>query len=164
MNCMLETGSVKIKVERPDSEEETINEQITGEAKKENPADRCKGRGAAHQPRQKLKTTSHRKSNGIEKKLDASDMVIKTEHDEDEEEDDVAAQQECDSDMDRVRVDKVKVKLKVCRKKRKEQRRPEMAELIVGRRMASLNASAMMQVGRGPGAGRAIYHTGVTGV
>jgi hypothetical protein len=155
MNCMLETGSVKIKVERLDSEEETINEQITGEGKRENPADRCKGRGA-QPPRQKLKTTSHRKSNGIDKKLDASDMVIKTEHDEDKEEDDEEAQ-ECDSDMDKVRVDKVKVKLKVGRKKRKErskQRRPEMAELIVGRRMASLNASAMMQVGRGRACGQ----------
>ena len=138
MNCMLDTStSTKIKVEQIDSEDETINAQIT-EDKGETEGSEA-SQGAAH----RLKTPSQKKGNGEDKKHDASDIVIKTEEGGDK--------TESDSDMDKVTPEeKIKVKMKVGRKKKKERskkRRPEMSELLVGRRMASLNASAMMQGG-----------------
>ena len=50
-------------------------------------------------------------------------------------------------DMDRER-EKLKVGRKKAKKtkKTKKMKKPEMKDLMVGRRMASLNASAMMQV------------------
>ena len=135
---MFETSSsTKIKVEQIYSEDETINEQIT-EDKRETGGGKA-SQGAAH----RLKTPSQKKGNGVNKKSDASDIVIKTEEGGDK--------TESDSDMDKVTPEeKIKVKMKAGKKKRKERtkkRRPEMSELLVGRRMASLNASAMMQVG-----------------
>ena len=81
------------------------------------------------------------------KESEALEMLIKTEVEEEE------LEENRDSDMDRVIEDRPKVN--VGRKKKKEARRtkkmkkrqlPEMKDLMVGRRMASLNASAMMQV------------------
>ena len=84
-----------------------------------------------------------------QKSKEASDIVIKTEEEEEEEEEverDKNNEEE-DSDMDRER-EKLKVGRKKAKKtkKTKKMKKPEMKDLMVGRRMASLNASAMMQV------------------
>ena len=84
-----------------------------------------------------------------QKRKEASDIVIKTEEEEEEEEEverDKNNEEE-DSDMDRER-EKLKVGRKKAKKtkKTKKMKKPEMKDLMVGRRMASLNASAMMQV------------------
>ena len=88
-----------------------------------------------------------------QKRKEASDIVIKTEEEElEEEEEEIEEEQdknneEEDSDMDRER-EKLKVGRKKAKKtkKTKKMKKPEMKDLMVGRRMASLNASAMMQV------------------
>ena len=88
-----------------------------------------------------------------QKSKEASDIVIKTEEEEleeEEEEEEVERDknnEEEDSDMDRER-EKLKVGRKKAKKtkKTKKMKKPEMKDLMVGRRMASLNASAMMQV------------------
>ena len=81
---------------------------------------------------------------GSRKESEDLEILIKTEVDEEEVD---------DLEMDRVVEDRPKVK--VGRKRKKEARKtkkmkkremPEMKDLMVGRRMASLNASAMMQV------------------
>ena len=89
-----------------------------------------------------------------QKRKEASDIVIKTEEEELEEEEEEEEEverdknnEEEDSDMDRER-EKLKVGRKKAKKtkKTKKMKKPEMKDLMVGRRMASLNASAMMQV------------------
>ena len=88
-----------------------------------------------------------------QKRKESSDIVIKTEEEEleeEEEEEEVERDknnEEEDSDMDRER-EKLKVGRKKAKKtkKTKKMKKPEMKDLMVGRRMASLNASAMMQV------------------
>ena len=87
-----------------------------------------------------------------QKRKESSDIVIKTEEEELEEEEEEEVEQdknneEEDSDMDRER-EKLKVGRKKAKKtkKTKKMKKPEMKDLMVGRRMASLNASAMMQV------------------
>ena len=85
-----------------------------------------------------------------QKRKESSDIVIKTEEEELEEEEEVEQDknnEEEDSDMDRER-EKLKVGRKKAKKtkKTKKMKKPEMKDLMVGRRMASLNASAMMQV------------------
>ena len=90
-----------------------------------------------------------------QKRKESSDIVIKTEEEEleeleEEEEEEVDRDknnEEEDSDMDRER-EKLKVGRKKAKKtkKTKKMKKPEMKDLMVGRRMASLNASAMMQV------------------
>ena len=88
-----------------------------------------------------------------QKRKESSDIVIKTEEEEleDEEEEEEVEQDKNnegeDSDMDRER-EKLKVGRKKAKKtkKTKKMKKPEMKDLMVGRRMASLNASAMMQV------------------
>ena len=87
-----------------------------------------------------------------QKRKESSDIVIKTEEEEVEEEEEEEVEQdknneEEDSDMDRER-EKLKVGRKKAKKtkKTKKMKKPEMKDLMVGRRMASLNASAMMQV------------------
>ena len=88
--------------------------------------------------KQKLKTASSQKR----KETDDLEIVIKTEEEEENR----------DSDMDRMTEDGAKVKAGQKRKKegrrrkKMKARQPEMKDLMVGRRMASLNASAMMQV------------------
>ena len=87
-----------------------------------------------------------------QKRKESSDIVIKTEEEEEKEEEEEEVEQdknneEEDSDMDRER-EKLKVGRKKAKKtkKTKKMKKPEMKDLMVGRRMASLNASAMMQV------------------
>ena len=145
------------QVERGSEEEERINDLITstgGNMEKsesqtvdnsENQAEVCKA--ASHEKlsaKQKLKIAS---SSQKRKETDDSDIVIKTEEEKNKEE-----EEDQDSDMDQVRDELPKVKIgrkrkKEARKTRKmAKRQPEMKDLMVGRRMASLNASAMMQV------------------
>ena len=82
-----------------------------------------------------------------QKRKESSDIVIKTEEEEEEEVERDKNNEEEDSDMDRER-EKLKVGRKKAKKtkKTKKMKKPEMKDLMVGRRMASLNASAMMQV------------------
>merc|ERR1711962_97797 len=114
----------------------------------------------------KLKCASEGKSKGLSKKLAHSNIVIKAkkvekdkkvneivmeeENEEDvtEDEDDEVDEEE-DLNTDEAQKNKFKGKRKLIKKGKKERiqnKGPEMKELIVGRRMASLNASAMMQV------------------
>ena len=96
--------------------------------------------------KQKLKTANSQKR----KETDDLEIVIKTEEEEELEEN-------LDSDMDQMTQDRPKVKVgrkkgkkEARRTKKMKKRQPEMKELMVGRRMASLNASAMMQVNYSP--------------
>ena len=107
----------------------------------ETPTEACKP--ASHE---KL-SVKEQKTGGCssQKRKETDEMVIvKVEVEEELEENQ-------DSDMDRVIEDRPKVKAgrkrkKVKTKKMKKRQQPEMKDLMVGRRMASLNASAMMQV------------------
>ena len=92
--------------------------------------------------KQKLKTANSQKR----KETDDLEIVIKTEEEEELEEN-------LDSGMDqmtKVKVGRKKGKKEARRTKKMKKRQPEMKELMVGRRMASLNASAMMQVNYSP--------------
>ena len=104
----------------------------------ETPTEVCK---AASQEKLSVKEQKTGAGSSIQKRKDEI-VIVKTEVEELEENQ--------DSDMDRVIEDRPKVKAGRKRKKVKtkkmKKRQPEMKDLMVGRRMASLNASAMMQV------------------
>ena len=142
MNCLLE--SAKIKVEHVEAEESTTNEQTTQNKSENLASDKHEVKTVHDEKRiQKLKTTSHKKGNRINKKTDDYNMSDKIEENEGNEED-----EEHNSDLDKER--KVKVRTTFGRKRRQSKKKPgDVKELSLGRRMASLNASAMMQVGIG---------------
>ena len=112
----------------------------------ETPTEACKP--ASHEKLSVKEQKTGGCSSSSQKRKETDEMVIvKVEVEEELEENQ-------DSDMDRVIEDRPKVKVGRKRKKEKtkkmKKRQPEMKELMVGRRMASLNASAMMQVNYSP--------------
>ena len=130
-------SSVKIKVESADLEDKAVNQQ-TVDNKGENNQQSSKINSLSG-PTENLKT----KQKSSRTTLAApSDILIKPEKGDEE--------GECDSDLDREPKSENKMaKLKKRKKKKNTVRkaRQEIKEEVVGRRMASLNASAMMQVG-----------------
>ena len=140
-------------------EDERITDQITNNTVLGESQIVDKYSETGQQLEQGCKAASHEKPSAkqkpktvasIQKRKEASDIVIKTEEEELEEEieeEQDKNNEEEDSDMDRER-EKLKVGRKKAKKtkKTKKMKKPEMKDLMVGRRMASLNASAMMQV------------------
>ena len=141
-------------------EDERITDQITNNSLLGESQIVDKHSETGQQLEQGCKAASHEKPSSkqkpktvasSQKRKESSDIVIKTEEEEVEEEEEEVEQdknnEEEDSDMDRER-EKLKVGRKKAKKtkKTKKMKKPEMKDLMVGRRMASLNASAMMQV------------------
>merc|ERR1712173_454680 len=120
MNCMLETGAaVKIKVERGSVEDERITDQITNNTVLGDSQIVDKYSETGQQLEQGCKAASHEKPSAkqkpktvasIQKRKEASDIVIKKEEEELEEEEveQDKNNEEEDSDMDRER-EKLKV-------------------------------------------------------
>ena len=138
MNCMLEKhSSVKIKVESADLEDNSVNQQAVDNKDEHNQQSSKMDRHSGPTENLKTKLKSNRTMLAA-----PSDIVIKPEKG--------GGEGECDSDLDREpkSVNKM-AKLKKRKKKKNIVRKAgqEIKEVMVGRRMASLNASAMMQVG-----------------
>ena len=138
INDRIATNSASTSSNVEKSESQMSKSEIVDNSETQTGA--CKA--ASHEKlsvKQKLKTASSQKR----KETDDLEIVIKTEEEEEENR---------DSDMDRMTEDGAKVKAGLKRKKegrrrkKMKARQPEMKDLMVGRRMASLNASAMMQV------------------
>lgn len=163
MNCMLDKSAfprpIKIKVEQPDSDDETTNTQITDtkqeKSDNEHPENILSGEKSLKSNKlpQKLIGSSQNKINE-ERLLSKSPSNLSSVKNHKESEDKISKQDLKDQEKKQQKSEgkkkkQNKLKKKIKDKKNKIRSKSDSGDVVIGRRMASLNASAMMHASYG---------------
>jgi len=161
MNCMLDKSAfprpIKIKVEQPDSDDETTNTQIKDNIQEKLESEKIVSSGEksfkSNKLPQKLIGSSQNKINE-ERLLSKSPSNLFSEHNQKESEDKISKHDLKDQDKKKQKTEAKdkklnKLKKKIKDKKNKIRSKTASSDVVMGRRMASLNASAMMHASYG---------------